>query len=333
MNKRIHSPAKYGLFKLFFLLLTFISTSGQGYVSIFKNDNGTIRQKSSDEIRREEAQLASSKNYTPPAKEYDKQKSGEKSNGEIWVDGYCRYRPASSSRSRYNEDVSETEYCRAVYPAETIIQSDDFKGKGTIPWAANAWFGKTAECKALQERIALSVNDGIPFTMYDSLQKMSAFSVSTASGYKEDRKYEFSRAVSMWVKRLSGPDKMYLKLSTEYPFTNGEDRTDFEVNDNGQFKVSRFCDNCKSPMYKEVESGKSKAWKEGDWNEITVKKDEFNTVTVYINQEEICRYQLTSLPITARFAQFSLQMPYEWQKKKLMYNVGLVTIESYPKKF
>jgi hypothetical protein len=330
MLKSIRSAVYSGLSMMALLFLVCNQVSGQGYVSIYKDDNGTIRLKSPDEIRSEEARLRGSKNYEPPKKEFDKPKNGVNGSGEIWVDGYCRFRPASSSKSRYNEDVSEAEYCRAVYPTEMIVQSDDFKGNGTIPWAANAWFSATKQCRALQERISSQVGDGIPFTLYDSLQKMSAFFSSTASGYKEGRKYEFSRAVSIWVKRMTGPDKMSLKLTAEYPFTNGEDHTDFEINDNGQYKVSRFCNNCKSPMYKEVESGKSKAWIEGGWNELTMKKDEFNTVTVYINQEEVCRYQLSALPIAVRYARFNVKMPYEWEKKKLMYNIKQVAVISYP---
>ncbi len=330
MSDAIYPAVKYGLSLMVILFLSVTNSSGQGYVSIFKDENGTVRLKSPDEIKRDEALLRGSKNYEPPKKEFDKPKNGLNSSGEIWVDGYCRYRPATSNKSRYNEDVSEAEYCRAVYPTEMTVQSDDFKGNGTIPWAANAWFSATKQCKALQDRISSQVADGIPFTLYDSLQKTSAFFSSTSAGYKEGRKYEFSKAVSIWVKRMTGPDKMYLKFTAEYPFTNGEDYTNFEINDNGQFKVGRYCYNCKSPMYKEVESGKSKAWIEGGWNEITIKKDEFNTVTVYVNQQELCRYQLPSIPIAVRFARFSMKMPHEWEKKKLMYNIKQVAVISYP---
>lgn len=330
MLKSNRTAVHYGLSLLVMLFLAYTNASAQGYVSIYKDDNGTIRLKSPDEIKRDEALLRGDKNYNPPKKEFDKTKNGVNSSGEIWVDGYCRYRPASSNKSRYNEDVSEAEYCREVYPAEMIIQSDDFKGNGTIPWAANAWFSATKQCKALQERISTQVGDGIPFTLYDSLQKTSAFFSSTASGYKEGRKYEFSKAVSIWVKRMTGPDKMYLNINAEFPFTNGADYADFEINDNGQFKISRFCSNCKSPMYKEIESGKTKAWKEGGWNELTIKKDGFNTVTVYVNQEEVCRYQLSALPIAVRFARFNIKMPREWDKKNLMYNIKQVGVISYP---
>jgi hypothetical protein len=120
-------------------------------------------------------------------------------------------------------------------------------------------------------------------------------------------------------------------LRTEFPFTNGEDNMSFEVNDKGQFKITHFCHNCKSPMSREVEDGKSKAWKEGDWNEIAVKKDEFNTVSFYINQEKIFQYQIPDIPISLRFAEFTLEMPYKWEKEKLMYHIGRVTSISYPK--
>jgi hypothetical protein len=305
----------------------------QGYVSIFKLENGKTVQKSSSEIRLEEHRLAAARSNSSYPKEFDKPKNGVKPNGEIWIDGYCRFRPPSYSRSRYNEDMSESEYCREKFPTDTLITTDDFTGTGNIPWAENAWHGKVNEVQQLLERIKLNNNDGIPFTLYDSLQKASAYLIATASGYKKGREYEFSRAVSIWVKRKSGSEKMAIKFTTKYPFSNGEDYTDFEINDKGQFTVNRFCDNCKSPQYKEVESGKSKAWKEGNWNEITVMKDQFNTVTVYINGDEVCRYQLSSLPVTARFATFYLQMPYKWEKEKLMYQIGRVTSISYPKEY
>lgn len=319
----------------FCLLLAVFSgyaVKAQGYVSIFKNDNGTIRLKSPGEIKMEEEQLRASKNYEPPKKEYDKPKSGLNSLGEVWVDGYCRYRPPySSAASRYNRDVSEWDYCRATYPDKMIVYADDFKGGGTIPWSANAKRGKSGFADSLLERIRQTTGDGISFTMYDSLIHASAFFYADADGYKSGRDYEFSKSVSIWIKRISGPDKMSLRLHAEYPFSNGKDYTTFDINDNGQFTIKRFCDNCKSPMYKEVESGKSKAWIEGGWNELTVKKDEFNTVTVFINQTELCRYQLSGLPITARFATFYLEMPDDWQKKNLMYNIKQIAVISYPK--
>ena len=313
-------------------LVPVMNTQAQGYISPFKYDNGKTIMKSRDEIRNEESNRSANKNYANYPTEFDKPKDKIKADGEIWVDGYCRYRPPSTSKSRYNDDVTESEYCRAVYPNDTLMQTDDFMGGGSIPWAENAWFGKVNDVRSLQDRIKNAVNDGLPFLMYDSLQRMSAYSVATSVGYKKGREYEFSRSVSFWVKRTSGPEKMYLKLSAEYPFTNGEDRTDLEVNDKGQYKISRFCSNCKSPQFKEIESGKSKAWKVGDWNVITIHKDEFNTVTAYVNGEELCRYQLSALPITVRFARFRLEMPYKWEKEKLDYHVGRVTSISYPMK-
>ncbi len=316
------------------LVFFYFIGNGQGYVSIYKTENGKVVQKSGSEIRAEEAKLAANKSNASFPKEFDKPKSGVKSNGEIWIDGYCRYRPPSYGRSRYNEDLSENEYCREKYPYDTLVQSDDFSGNGTIPWAENLFNqSEEANFRQFQQRLTASLNDGLPFPMYDSLKGQSWYHLASARGYKKGREYEFSRSVSFWIKRKSGPEKLYVKMTTEYPFSNGEDRTDFEVNDKGQFKVSRFCDNCKSPQYKEIESGKSKAWKEGDWNEITVKKDQYNTVTVYINEEEVCRYQLTALPITARFARFSLSMPYKWEKEKLMYHIGRITSISYPKAY
>ena len=286
--------------------------------------------KSRDEIRNEESNRSTNKSYANYPKEFDKPKDKARADGEIWVDGFCRFRPPSSNKSRYNDDVSEITYCKAIFPDDTLIQTDDFTGGGAIPWAETAWFGKVNDVRMLQDRIKNTINDGVPFSMYDSLQRMSAFGVATSFGYKKGREYEFSRSVSFWVKRKSGPEKMFLKLTAEYPFTNGEDRTDVEINDKGQYKISRFCSNCKSPQFKEIESGKSKAWLESDWNEITLFKDEFNTVTAYINGEELCRYQLSALPISVRFARFKLDMPNKWEKEKLDYHVGRVTSISYP---
>lgn len=315
------------IFSFLLLLQSSIMVLGQ-YVSPFVYENGTFRNKTRPEISREEANNSKKQTAT---KEFVKTKNGRDVAGDLWIDGYCRYRqPASYNKSRYNENVSEAEYCRAVFPADTVRFSDSFNGNGNIPWAENAWFSNEKGTRQLQQRITNSLKDGIPFPLYDSLQKMSAYDNSTTAGYNKGRTYEFSKAVKIWVKRMAGPDKMYLKLATEFPFTNGEDYTYFEVNDNGQYKISAHCHNCKN-TFDEVEKGKSKVWREGDWNEITVSKDEFNIVSYYINEVRVFQYRIPDIPIAIRFAQFTLSMPHEWEKKKLMYHVGQVTVESYPK--
>lgn len=315
---------------LFFIMLGSVSSYAQGYISPFKYENGTFKNKTSDEIRRESAKASTGSVNTPS--KFVKPRKGPNSLGEIWIDGYCRYRPpASYNKSRYNEAVSENEYNRATFPHDTIITADDFSGNGTIPWAANLFSQSEEEkCKQLQQRMTAALNDGLPFPMYDSLMKLSWYHIANERGYKKGREYEFSRSISFWVKRKSGPDKMYIKLTTEFPYTNGEDYTNFEINDNGQFKIGARCNNCKD-TYDELKSGKTKAWKEGDWNEITVKKDEFNTVSFFINAEKLFQYQIPDIPISIRFAQFSLKMPSNWEKEKLMYHIGQVTSISYPK--
>jgi len=313
-----------------FILMVSVSSSGQGYISPFKYENGTFKNKSADEIRRESAQASGSSNNTP--REFTKPKKGPNSSGEFWIDGYCRYRPPASNKSRYNEAVSEIGYNKVTFPVDTIISTDDFSGNGTIPWAANLCDeSEEIMYKELQQSIATELNDGIPFPSYDLLTKLSCYPNATEKGYKKGREFEFSRSVSFCIKRKSGPEKMYLNFITEFPFTNGEDNMNINVNDNGQFKIGYFCFNCKSPMNKELKSGKSKAWIEGDWNEITIKKDEFNTVSFYINNEEILQYQIPDIPISIRFAEFRLEMPSNWEKEKLMYHIGKVTSISYPK--
>ncbi len=313
-----------------FIMMASVSTNGQSYISIYKYENGTFKNKSSDEIRREEAQASANSKKAP--REFIKPKKGPNSSGEFWVDGYCRYRPPASNKSRYNEAVSEIGYNRAVFPKDTIITTDDFSGNGTIPWAANLC-DKSEEImyKELQQTMAADLTDGIPFPLYNLLTTLSCYQTATERGYKKDREYEFSRSISFWVKRKSGSAKMYLQLNTEFPFTNGEDKMSMQVNDKGNFKIIHLCYNCKSPMSREVEDGKSKLWKEGDWNEITVKKDEFNTISFYINQEQICQYRIPDIPISIRFAAFRLAMPDKWEKEKLMYHIGRVTSISYPK--
>jgi hypothetical protein len=325
------APGNRVRFIFVFVSLVFaISSQAQGYVSPWKFENGKQEPKSRSEILAEEVQRSSRNSYSSFPREYDKPKNGIKPNGEIWIDGYCRFRPPAYNRCRYNEEVSEIEFCRERYPSDTLMQTDDFSGNGTLPWVENTYEQtRRNNIRELLKRVVNS-SEGLPFPVYDSIQRISNYS-SYGAGKWTGRDYEFSRAVSIWVKRVSGPESMSIKFTTGYLFSNSEDYTDVEVNDDGKYKVSRFFDNGKSPMYKELESGKLKAWRSGEWNEIAVKKDEFNTVAVYLNGEEVCRYQLASLPIAARFSRFSLSMPSQWEKKKLLYQVGRVTSIAYPR--
>jgi len=84
---------------------------------------------------------------------------------------------------------------------------------------------------------------------------LNGYNLAWTRSYKKDREYEFSRSISFWVKRKSGPDKMYVKFITEFPFTNGEDNISMEVTDNGQFKLRHNCLHFQSHMNQTVESG------------------------------------------------------------------------------
>ncbi|GAA4324094.1 hypothetical protein [Flaviaesturariibacter amylovorans] len=299
----------------------------QGYVSPFKYKDGNFVMKPKSEIQAEE----SARTVAKLEKEFDKPKKGYNGKGEFWVDGYCRFRPASTSRSNYDESTSEIGYHREVYPAETEVFSDDFSGKGTIPWAGNAWSSsKQAECEAFLKRLPGYVNDGIPFPVFDTLNRLSSYAGAAKTSISSGRLYEFSRAVSIWVKRKEGPEGMFIKYTTSFPFVNSKDRLDLEINDKGKFLIKAFCDNCEK-QYREVESGTAKAWRKGDWNEITVKKDEFNNITFYLNEEMLFAYRIPHVPLSVHFAGFELSMPYQWEKKGLKYHVGRVSSVHYPK--
>lgn len=314
-------------------ILVFLVTNtahAQGYVSPFKYKDGNVVMKGKDEILAEQSQRAAAAKFKVE-KEFEKPKKGYNAKGEYWIKGYCRYRPASYSTSNYNDKVDEKDYHREVFPAEAVIYTDDFKGGGTIPWAENAYSSesKTA-CEQLLSRLPSYVNDGLPFSAYDSLQKSSWYGSSKQAGSRKGREYEFSRAVSMLLKRKEGPENMFVTFTTRFPFVNSEDYLNLEFNDKGKYKISAFCDNC-DDQYDEVASGTSKLWHTGDWNEVTVKKDEFNNILIYLNEDMIFQYRIPFVPIATHFAGFSLEMPKDWQKKKLQYNIGAVTSIHYPK--
>lgn len=277
--------------------------------------------------------LGSSSSFRAPM-DFEKPKNEPKEDGSIWIGGYCRYRKPRYNQSRYHPRHSEIEYCRPVYPSDTIRQRDDFSGKGNIPWVADVQNSEAkAKCRGFADRMQAYLADGLPFMYYDSLQRFSWFGVSCGSGdcYTEGRDFEFSRSVHFWVKRKDGPDKMFIKFSAEFAYSCGDDNVYFEINDKGQFKIDVVYDNWKT-NHEVVETGKAKSWVSGDWNEITISKDEFNTVSFFVNDVHVFHYQIPDIPITTRFSGFRLEMPYDWQKKKLQYNVGEVLVECYPKK-
>lgn len=267
------------------------------------------------------------KYVTPTAFEQPKKGANVKANGEIWIEGFCRFRPASYSKSHYSE-LSETQYLRAIYPADTVRYTDNFSGNGNIKWDdyRRSYNKSDTSCANLQKKIADNLNDGIPVTMFRKVLSCSDFFGETNPGGK----YEFSRAVKIWVKRVAGPDKMDLEFRTQYDHTNGDDNTTLKINDKGSFELFDNCSNCKHTK-NNLKSGKAKIWNEGGWNELSISKDEFNTVKIHINDELIYQYQQPHIPITTRFASFWIELPYEWEKKKLMYHIGQVTVECYPK--
>jgi len=297
------------------------------YVSPFVYENGTFRNKTRSEIGRDEANNEKNKTTTP--KEFAKPKKEANSRGEIWIDGYCRYRPPSSSLQRFYYDLTEIGYLTPVFPTDTVRYADDFSGKGNIAWddIKKSSYKSDAEYKDLNAQIAANLNEGIPVPLFQKLMKSSTFSEATESMGK----YQFSRSISVWIKRISGSEKMDLEFSTDYVFCMSSDRTILKINDNGSYEINDNCDNCKHTR-NDLKSGKVKSWVKGGWNEVGISKDEFNTVKIHINGEEVLQYQIPNVPVAVRYAYFNIAMPYEWQKKKLMYNVGLVTIENYPKK-
>ena len=254
--------------------------------------------------------------------DYSKPKKGMNSSGQIWIDGYCRFRPASSSAKRFCSDMSEIKHHTPEYPVEMQRYSDNFSGKGNIAW--DQMNGKIYNEKTGYIHVADSLNDGISLTFFQKLLKESEFFSCTEPGGK----YEFSRAWKFWVKRVSGPKNMPLEFSSQYSFPNGEDYSVLKIEDNGSFEIGGSCYNCeKSQFYSK--KGTAKLWIEGGWNEITISKDELNTIKILVNDELLSQYQIPNMPITTRYRRCRISLPYEWQKKKLMYNVGEVIVESY----
>lgn len=263
----------------------------------------------------------------PPAPtEYDKPKNGVKSNGEIWIDGYCRYRPAQYSTSHYS-DMSETDYLQAAYPKDTIRYSDNFSGTGNIPWSEmKSVFKNDPEFKDLSQQLNSQLNDGIPMPLFLKLMRSTSFFQPKELGGK----YQFSRAYKIWIKRISGSEKTNIEIRTQYNVTNGDDGTIVKINDTGKFEISDLCNNCKHTS-NDLKSGKVKSWVEGGWNEVTISKDQFNTVRVYLNDEMVLQYQQPYIPIATRYASFYIDLPRDSEKKNLVYHVGQITVESYPK--
>lgn len=317
---------------MFFIILLItlnVWCHAQGYISPFKYKDGNFVMKTQYEISQEESrasQLVIRKEYDKPTKNQSK---GE---GEIWIDGFCRYRPASYKyKSNFDEDVTEVGYQRESFSIETVTFSDGFKEKGNIPWSDNAFNENDRKaCAGLLSRIESQYSDGIPFLLYDSIRRLSTFFDNIHTGKRTGRDYEFSRAVSIWLKRMKGPESMDLNLYAGFTFVNSTDHIDIKMNDKGKFTITAFCENDK-PQLRKVASGKAKTWQTGGWNELTVKKDEFNNVLVYANDELILTYKIPTIPVATRFSGFYLSMPYQWEKKDLQYNIGRVTSFSYPK--
>lgn len=305
-----------------------VAQSQAGMVNKGSGQNFDAEQYKIDRMKSQTGVNLNPSKYATPNKMLES-KSGKNANGEIWIGGYCRFRPAENSRSRYCEDMSEIRYLTAIYPNDTVRYTDNFNGKGTIPWPVyfNSSYKKDHAYDNLQKQIAENLNDGIPLTLFQKLLRSSDFFEATEMGGK----YQFSRSIKVWVKRTSGSEKMDLKFTTQYNFSNGDDNTNLEINDNGSFKIYDNCDNCKHTK-NDLTSGKSKSWVKGGWNEIAISKDEFNTVRILINDEIVYQYQIPDIPIVTRYASFYIELPYEWEKKKLMYNVGQITVESYPLK-
>ncbi|MCW3075192.1 MAG: hypothetical protein JWP69_2261 [Flaviaesturariibacter sp.] len=255
--------------------------------------------------------------------EFKEPKKSPNAKGEIWIDGYCRFRPAGTNRSHYKNE-SELSYLRPVYPKDTIRLYDNFGGKGNIDW--EKYKNKDGECSNVVELVKNNLADGIPVPVFEKLLYCAPVFTSDPDAYL----YEFSRGVRLWIKRVSGSEKLPIEFSTQYNYTNGDDKTVVSINDRGEYDLTDRCNNCKSTKNK-LKSGRIKSWTEGGWNELAISKDEFNTVRFMVNDELIYQYQQPDIPISTRFASFDINLPYEWEKKKLMYHIGHISVESYPK--
>jgi hypothetical protein len=294
------------------------------YVSPFVYENGTFRNKTRPEISQEEANNQKSKSNSPTT--FPKPGKETNSSGEVWISGYCRYRPPSSSPQEFYQ-MSEIEYLRPVYPREAVKYADDFSGKGNISWdeCKSRFFKKDTAYQNMSGKIAADRNDGISMPLFQKLLKSACFfDASETLG-----KHQFSRSIKVWIKRVSGPDNMDLSFSTAYSFNKWNDRTNLKIDDNGKFEVSDFCQNCKSNRH-DLKSGKVKSWAKGGWNEVGISKNEFNTVKIHINGEVVFEYQIPDIPIAIRYSRFNIDMPSDAEKKKLEYRVGAVTIEEFP---
>ncbi len=314
---------------LFITSLVFISLSSAVYSQagmVEKHGGGqyfNAEQYKIDQLKAKTFEKPSTSTKYEIPTDYNKPKKGMDSSGQIWIDGYCRFRPASSSAKRFCSDMSEIKYHTPEYPIEMQRYSDNFSGNGNIPWDQKN--GKIYNEKTGYIHVADSLNDGISLTFFQKLLKESEFFSCTEPGGK----YEFSRAWKFWVKRVSGPKNMPLEFSSEYRFPNGDDYSVLKIDDNGSFEIAGSCYNCEQTRFYS-KKGKVKSWVEGGWNEISISKDELNIVKIIVNDELLSQYQIPNMPITTRYSRCRISLPYEWQKKKLMYNVGEVTVESYP---
>jgi len=324
--------AFHAAFAIAFLLANIQSAfcqSQQGMVD--KRGGGQTFDAEQYKIDRMKTQLQVNLNPNKYAQPNELKKPEKKANdkGQIWIDGYCRYRPAENITSHYSTQ-SETAYLNAVYPKDTVRYSDNFSGKGNINWDGyKKDLYKTDEaCANLKKLVSDNVNDGIPLPVFNQLLKCSSFFDDT----EINGMYQFSKAEKIWIKRMSGPEKMSLEINAQFNYTNGDDQVVLLINDKGDFDLTDRCTNCEHTKNK-LKSGNAKSWVDGGWNEIAIAKDEFNTVRILVNDELIYQYQEPNIPITTRYASLSVSLPYKWEKEKLMYNVGQFSVEAYPKKF
>ncbi|MBP6624635.1 MAG: hypothetical protein KA198_05660 [Chitinophagaceae bacterium] len=318
----------FSTFTTLLLLVTCLNTNAQNQAGMVNKTSGgqyfNAEQYKIDRLKMEVNETpSSSKKYENPT-DFSKPKNGINNYGEIWIDKYCRYRPATTNKAYYCSDMNEQNYLNAIYPADTQIYSDNFSGKGNILWDNIG--DKHYKEKTGYTHIADSLNDGITMNFFKDIMYKSDFFRCT----EEPAKYQFSRAWKVWVKRVSGPENMPLELVAYYNYTNGRDATVLKISDNGSFEISDLCDNC-DHTHHDLDKGKTKAWIKGGWNEICIFKDELNTVKILVNDLIIFQYQIPDIPITTRFATFLINPPHLWQKKNLMYNIGQVSVESYPK--
>lgn len=294
-----------------------------------KSGGGTTFSAEQYKIDRMKQQQNNSGSTNKPAPKEYYFTSKAKTDDGIWIDGFQRYRHPKNNRCRYNEGVSEIEFCKAVYPKDTSRYFDYFKGGGNIPWCRSTYDFDVAACERIVKKIGTITEEGIPFELFDSLQMSTCFDNSSTNGYKLGREYEFSKGVFWQIKRIAGPEKMNMEFRGEFVVAGGEDNVYVLINDKGQYTVTAQFHNWKTTS-KEMGTGKSKAWIPGGWNEVGIIKDEFNNVKFFVNGIEEYQYATPDIPIASRYASSQLKMPRDAKKSGLKVSVKSIVIESYP---